>query len=61
MINSVAWLCRPCHSTVHRCAPNEVLAREYYTVALLLEREDIQRWRAYASKQRVGGRGLKNR
>ncbi|CAZ83723.1 unnamed protein product [Tuber melanosporum] len=48
MLDSVAWLCRPCHSTVHRCASNEVLAREYYTVALLLEREDIQR-------------GLKNR
>ncbi|CUS09685.1 unnamed protein product [Tuber aestivum] len=59
MLNSVAWLCRSCHSTVHRCASNEVLAREYYTVALLLEREDIQRWRAYASRQRCRS-GLRN-
>ncbi|RPA99182.1 hypothetical protein L873DRAFT_1684359 [Choiromyces venosus 120613-1] len=59
VLNSVAWLCRSCHSTVHRCASNEVLAKEYYTVPLLLEREDIQKWRAYASKQRFRG-GLKN-
>ncbi|GLB43007.1 hypothetical protein LshimejAT787_1204560 [Lyophyllum shimeji] len=41
MLNSVAWLCRPCHSAVHHVATNEELAREYYTVELLLEREDI--------------------
>ncbi|KAI0782773.1 hypothetical protein C8Q75DRAFT_786777 [Abortiporus biennis] len=54
MINSVAWLCRPCHSAVHHVASNEDLARYLYTVELLLEREDIQRWRRYASKQRFG-------
>ncbi|KAA1473314.1 hypothetical protein DENSPDRAFT_839772 [Dentipellis sp. KUC8613] len=54
MINSVAWLCRPCHTVVHRSAPNEELARSFYTVDLLLEREDIQRWRKYAAKQRYG-------
>ncbi|KAI0086842.1 hypothetical protein BDY19DRAFT_986432 [Irpex rosettiformis] len=56
MLNSVAWLCRPCHSSVHRAATNEELAREYYTVEKLLEREDIQKWRAYAAKQRFGMR-----
>ncbi|KAF7796280.1 hypothetical protein EIP86_007456 [Pleurotus ostreatoroseus] len=54
MLNSVAWLCRPCHSTVHRVTSNEDLARNFYTLDLLLEREDIQRWRAYAAKQRWG-------
>ncbi|KAL7273503.1 hypothetical protein RUND412_003641 [Rhizina undulata] len=43
-----------CHSTVHKCEPNEVLAKEYFTVKRLLEREDIQRWRKYISKQRWG-------
>ncbi|KAI0820858.1 hypothetical protein BC628DRAFT_1412835 [Trametes gibbosa] len=56
MLNSVAWLCRPCHSAVHGVATNEVLAREYYTIELLLAREDIQKWRKYASKQRFGVR-----
>ncbi|KIJ27521.1 hypothetical protein M422DRAFT_61135 [Sphaerobolus stellatus SS14] len=54
MINSVAWLCRSCHSTVHRAASNEDLARYFYTVELLLEREDIQKWQKYAAKQRFG-------
>ncbi|KAF9650418.1 hypothetical protein BDM02DRAFT_3112184 [Thelephora ganbajun] len=52
MLNSVAWLCRPCHSAVHNVAPNEDLARSFYTVDLLLERDDMQRWKKYASKQK---------
>ncbi|KAG6882313.1 hypothetical protein C0993_011122, partial [Termitomyces sp. T159_Od127] len=56
MINSVAWLCRPCHSVVHNVTTNENLARNYFNVELLLERDDIQKWRNYASKQRFGVR-----
>ncbi|KAI0323322.1 hypothetical protein GY45DRAFT_1332613 [Cubamyces sp. BRFM 1775] len=56
MLNSVAWLCRPCHTAVHHVASNEDLAREYYTVERLLAREDIQKWRKYAAKQRWGVR-----
>ncbi|KDQ58181.1 hypothetical protein JAAARDRAFT_57926 [Jaapia argillacea MUCL 33604] len=56
MLGSVAWLCRHCHSTVHHVASNEELARNFYTVDLLLEREDIQKWRNYAAKQRRGKR-----
>ncbi|KZW00266.1 hypothetical protein EXIGLDRAFT_639669 [Exidia glandulosa HHB12029] len=55
-LNAVAWLCRYCHSTVHRLASNEDLARYFYTVDLLLAREDIQRWRAWAGRQRYGKR-----
>ncbi|CAG7852748.1 SubName: Full=Uncharacterized protein {ECO:0000313/EMBL:CCA74432.1} [Serendipita indica DSM 11827] len=55
MLNVVAWLCRPCHTAVHRSAPNEDLARYYYSVELLMERESIQRWAQYASRQRWGG------
>lgn len=36
-MNSVAWLCRACHSFVHRLASNEGLARYYYTVDLIRE------------------------
>ncbi|KAJ7894806.1 hypothetical protein B0H13DRAFT_2035701 [Mycena leptocephala] len=56
MLNSVAWLCRPCHTVVHQVATNEELAQNYYTVSLLLQRDDIQRWGKYASKQRFGVR-----
>jgi len=54
MLNSVAWLCRPCHSTVHRLASNEVLARELYTVEKLLGMEEVERWRGWVGKQRWG-------
>ena len=46
MLNAVAWLCRACHSFVHRI-PNEDLARNWYTVDLLMSRDDVQnfsRW-----------------
>lgn len=41
-LNDVAWLCRACHSFVHSCASNEELAREWFTVERLLEREDVR-------------------
>ncbi|KAH7918793.1 hypothetical protein BV22DRAFT_1100149 [Leucogyrophana mollusca] len=56
IINSVAWLCRPCHTAVHHMATNDELARSYHTVELLLGREDIQKWRKYAARQRWGVR-----
>lgn len=43
-LSSVAWLCRACHSFVHRVASNEELAREWFSVERLREREDVQRW-----------------
>lgn len=41
---------------VHKVASTETLAREFYTVELLLGREDIQKWQKYAAKQRFGVR-----
>ena len=33
-------------------ADNETLAREYYSVEKLLEREDIRKWAEWAARQR---------
>lgn len=52
MLNSVAWLCRACHSFVHKMATNEELAREYYTVDRILEREDVQDWAKWVGRVR---------
>lgn len=49
---NVAWLCRACHSFVHRVASNEELAREWYTVERLEEREDVQRFAAWIGSVR---------
>ncbi|KAH7108293.1 hypothetical protein BKA62DRAFT_17353 [Auriculariales sp. MPI-PUGE-AT-0066] len=50
-LQAVAWLCRQCHRMVHRIESNEELAKNWYTVEKLLERDDVQRWRAWAGKQ----------
>ena len=51
-LNSVAWLCRACHSFVHKMASNEELAREWYTVERICQREDVQRWAQWVRRVR---------
>lgn len=51
-LNKVAWLCRACHSFVHRIASNEELAKEWYSVDLLMGREDVQSWAKWMSRIR---------
>ncbi|KAF3806114.1 hypothetical protein GCG54_00004440 [Colletotrichum gloeosporioides] len=55
-LNNVAWLCRLCHSFVHRFAGHEDLARHYYTVELLLEQDEVLKFAQYASRVRWKGR-----
>lgn len=51
-----AMLCRFCHSTVHRFAPNAVLAERFNTIDKLLEQPTISGFIAFASRQRAGRR-----
>ncbi|KAM0322449.1 hypothetical protein ACHAQA_009516 [Verticillium albo-atrum] len=55
-LDNVAWLCRLCHSFVHRFAGHEELARHYYTVELLLAEDDVSKFAKYASRVRWKGR-----
>ncbi|KAH7362432.1 YisB protein [Plectosphaerella cucumerina] len=55
-LENVAWLCRLCHSSVHRFASHEDLARHYYTVELLLAEDEVVKFARYASKVRWKGR-----
>lgn len=51
-LQNVAWLCRACHSFVHRSASHEELAREYFTVDRLLEREEIRNFAMWVGRVR---------
>jgi hypothetical protein len=51
-LNSVAWLCRACHSFVHRLAGHEELARAYFTVDRLLAREEVRSFAAWVGRVR---------
>lgn len=47
-----AWLCRACHSLVHGVAGHEELAKEWYTVEKLLEREDVMKFGEWVGRVR---------
>lgn len=51
-LGSVAWLCRACHSFVHRAAGHEELARELFTVERLLGREDVRAFAGWVGRVR---------
>lgn len=51
-LQNVAWLCRACHSFVHRFAGHEELAREYFTVEKLLEQEEVRSFAMWVSRVR---------
>ena len=51
-LDSVAWLCRACHSFVHKIASNEELAKEYWTVERLVDRDDVQNWARWVARIR---------
>ncbi|KAF4982698.1 hypothetical protein FZEAL_1725 [Fusarium zealandicum] len=55
-LQNVAWLCGACHRFVHNFKSHEELARDYHTVELLLEEEEVQRWAAWVGKLRWKGR-----
>lgn len=55
-LNNVAWICRACHSYVHSIATNEELARDWYTIEKLLEREDVTRFAGWVGRMRWKGR-----
>lgn len=44
------WVCRPCHSTIHRYLKEKDLGRSYHTREKLLEHEMIARYVAWARK-----------
>ncbi len=51
-LNNVAWLCRACHSFVHKMANNEELAREWWTVEKILTREVVRDWANWIGRVR---------
>ena len=54
MLTRKLIICRPCHSAIHRCIPDEkVLAAEYATKEALTENECLMKQVAYFGRQQV--------
>lgn len=49
-------LCRYCHTTVHRLAPNAVLAERFNTLEKLHENEQISKFVAFAARQKLSAK-----
>lgn len=60
-LQNVAWLCGACHRFVHAFKNHEDLARDYYTVELLLEADEVQKWALWAGKLRWKGGNSRRR
>ncbi|KAM3505719.1 hypothetical protein MY11210_007859 [Beauveria gryllotalpidicola] len=60
-LQNVAWLCGACHRFVHHFKNHEELARDYYTVELLLAEDEVQQWANWAAKLRWKGGGVRRR
>ena len=54
-----AELCRFCHSTVHRLAPNAVLAERFNSVACLCAQPELMKFAEFAKRQRGTARVTK--
>ena len=46
-IMNVFWLCRPCHSAIHKALTEKQMAHEYYTLAKLLSMPEIAQFVAW--------------
>jgi hypothetical protein len=51
----IAYLCRPCHSAVHRIADNRKLGQELFSIPRLLENPEVVKFVGYQAKQKTSG------
>ncbi len=51
--NSGIRICRQCHNAIHRFFDNGTLAEKLHSVESLMQQESMQKWVAYASKQKA--------
>ncbi|WP_106479034.1 hypothetical protein [Phytohalomonas tamaricis] len=54
MVSSILWLCRPCHSHIHRLFDERTLAEQYATREALLAHPDVQAFVAWLSDKPAG-------
>lgn len=54
MRESILWLCRPCHSHVHRVLGERELAEHYHSREALLTHPDIHRFADWLSDKPAG-------
>jgi hypothetical protein len=51
MHHAIAWLCRPCHSTVHATLSEQELAEVYHSIETLKMHPEIAKFAKWVRKQ----------
>lgn len=46
------WVCKPCHSAIHRFIEHADLARSFHTIEQLKSHEDLGKFIRWSTKQR---------
>lgn len=46
------WICRSCHSAIHRFLDHHALVREYHTLEALMAHEELAKFVAWSRHQR---------
>ncbi len=59
-LNHGIMVCRPCHSAIHKLIDEETMAQEFNTLEKLESYEPVQKWVAYAAKQKAVGKDQAN-
>lgn len=58
-LNTCIMICRQCHSKIHSTEDERTLARDFNTLAKIMEHREIVRWVSYARKQKARVRPVK--
>ena len=53
-IGTVLWLCRPCHSNIHKVLSEKQMAAEFYTVEALLLVPEVKQFTQWIQNKPVG-------
>ncbi|KRX07258.1 hypothetical protein PPERSA_00415 [Pseudocohnilembus persalinus] len=55
-LNKGIWICRQCHSGIHRLIDEETMAKEFYNYDLLLKNEKVLKMAKYMHSQKANPR-----
>ncbi len=53
-LTELIWLCRPCHSTIHRVLSEKEMAAQYFSLPALKSHHDIQEFVGWIKDKPTG-------
>ena len=54
MLESIAWLCRPCHAQIHLVLTNQQMSEQFHSVEALKSVPEIRKFAEWVAKRPAG-------